>query len=210
MKKLLVVFVSVVGVLCPAAAGAALVNPVAEAQNLLVSQGREREYTTPTMLARVAAATLAYQATRRDAILADPERNPDPNTCTTVVACPIDPRVQNWTAHGGIVAPVLFTARSGATLSGHVWSTRSGRAKRPAVVIINGSIFAIEQFYWYEAQALAKDGYVVFTFDAQGEGMSDQFGHAPDQLEGAFAATPGPASSSAATARGSMTVARTR
>src|SRR3954451_6918302 len=29
------------------------------------------------------------------------------------------------------------------------------------------------------------------TFDAQGEGMSDQFGEAPDQREGAFAGTPG-------------------
>jgi dienelactone hydrolase len=85
---------------------------------------------------------------------------------------------------------VLFTARSGATLSGHVWATKAGAPHRPTILIINGSVVGYEQIYWYAAQALARDGYVVLTFDVQGEGMSDQFGAAPDQQEGAYAGTP--------------------
>ena len=72
-----------------------------------------------------------------------------------------------------------------------MWATRGGAARRPAVVFVNGSIIGFEEGWWYMAQSLARDGYVVLTFDAQGEGMSDQFGEAPDQLEATFAGTPG-------------------
>ena len=66
-------------------------------------------------------------------------------------------RLYNWTAnHYGIVRHVLFTARDGAVLSGHVWATVAGAAERPGVVITNGSVQADEQMYWYAAQALAK------------------------------------------------------
>jgi dienelactone hydrolase len=171
-------------------AHATLVNPVAEAQNLLVSQEREAEFDTPSMLGAVLAATGTYQAQRLATAKSDPGLQPNPNSCTTVVACPIDPRFQDFASHGGIVDPVLFTDRSGATLSGHVWATVAGPAKRPAIVIINGSIVGYEQAYWYLAQALARAGFVVMTFDVQGEGMSDQFGQAPDQTEDAFAGTP--------------------
>jgi hypothetical protein len=44
----------------------------------------------------------------------------------------------------GLVKPVLFTARSGATISGHVWAARSGPASRPGIVITNGSVRADE------------------------------------------------------------------
>lgn len=186
------VTVALLAALAPVARAQAvsLVNPAQEAENLLVSQEREAQFDSPSMVAAVAQATEAYQQARSAAIKADPGRAPNPNSCTTVLACPIDPRLQNWTKQGGIVDPVLFTARSGATLSGHVWATTAGPARRPGVVIINGSIVGYEQAYWYAAQALARDGYVVLTFDAQGEGMSDQFGAPPDQLEGAFAGTP--------------------
>ena len=71
---------------------------------------------------------------------------------------------------------MLFTARNGATLSSHVWATKAGPAKRPAIVITNGSVQADEQLYWFAAQALAKAGYVVLTFDPQGQGQSDTQG----------------------------------
>jgi dienelactone hydrolase len=57
-------------------------------------------------------------------------------------------------------------------------------------VIVNGSIIGFEQAYWWAAQTLAKAGYVVLTFDAQGEGASDQFGRPPDRLEGVAAGSP--------------------
>ncbi|HEX4191359.1 MAG TPA: hypothetical protein VHZ06_10235 [Marmoricola sp.] len=134
--------------------------------------------------------TIAYQQARARALKADPERKPDPNSCTTVVACPIDPRMDGWTDRGGLVEPVLYTSRSGATISGHVWATAAGAAERPGIIITNGSIIGYEQAYWFLAQALAKAGFVVMTFDTQGEGMSDQFGQAPDQREDAFAGIP--------------------
>jgi dienelactone hydrolase len=91
----------------------------------------------------------------------------------------------------GIVRPVLFTARDGATISGHVWATVAGPAKRPGIVITDGSVQADENMYWYAAQALAKAGFVVLTFDPQGQGQSDTFGQSPDQDEGVPAQTTG-------------------
>ncbi len=182
---------AVATVVSPAAlASANLVNPQQEQQNYAIGQERARAWNTPQLQAQVVAASLQYQRARAAAVVADPGRQPNPNSCTTVAACLVDSRLENWTAHGGIVMPVLFTARDGATLSGHVWATRSGLAKRPGVLFINGSIIGYEQGYWFLAQALARSGFVVMTFDVQGEGMSDQFGQAPDTLEDAFAGTP--------------------
>ena len=157
-----------------------------EAQNVLVSQ--ENEIPDAAILPQFLAATGAYEAMRLQTILADPARQPNPNLAT--VGCPVDPRINNWAKGGDLVSTVLYTSRSGGTISGHIWATKSGPAKRPGVLIINGSIFACEQVYWFAAQALAKAGFLVMSFDPQGEGMSDQFGEKPDQLEDAFAGTP--------------------
>src|ERR1700728_1037799 len=76
--------------LSAAPAGAtALVNPVTEAQNLLVSQEREAQFGSPSMLAQVAVATSDYQKQRLAVAASDPGRRPDPNSCTTVVACSV-------------------------------------------------------------------------------------------------------------------------
>src|ERR687894_375280 len=99
--------------------------------------------------------------------------------------CAGDVRLYDWESKGyGMVEPVLFTARSGATLSGHVWATRSGPARRPGVVITTGSVQAPEELYWGQAATLAKHGYVVLTYDVQGQGASDVLGEAPDRFEG--------------------------
>ena len=106
--------------------------------------------------------------------------------------CAGDIRLDNWATNGyGLVKPVLFTARDGATISGHVWATAAGPAKRPGVVITDGSVQADQQMYWYLAQTLAKEGYVVLTFDPQGQGQSDTLGQGPDTLEGVPAQTSG-------------------
>ena len=49
-------------------------------------------------------------------------------------------------------------------------------------MITNGSVQAPEQLYWYAAQTLAKAGYVVLTWDAQGQGRSDTFGEGADHV----------------------------
>lgn len=143
-----------------------------------------------SLLPGLGKATSDYQVARAEALFADPERNPTPNPCTTILLCPVDPRVTDWTAEGGLVAPVLYTSRSGATMSGHIWATEAGASRRPGVVVINGSVVGFDETYWYLAQGLARAGFVVMTFDVQGEGMSDQLGEAPDRLEDAFAGTP--------------------
>jgi dienelactone hydrolase len=183
---------TILGALTVPAAGraSAPVNPIAEVQNLAVSGERSAEWSSPSTLAQVASATLVYQQQRAAIKQHDPGRDPDPNSCTTGLLCPVDPYLNHFADGDGIVEPVLYTARDGATISGHVWATRTGPASRPGIVLITGSIVGYEQGYWYLAQALAKSGFVVLTFDVQGEGDSDQFGAPPDQLEDLIAGTP--------------------
>lgn len=99
--------------------------------------------------------------------------------------CAGDTRLDTWGTNGyGVVQPVLYTARNGSTISGHVWATKAGPARRPGVVITNGSVQAPEELYWFAAQILAKAGYVVLTWDPQGQGYSDTFGEGVDQQDG--------------------------
>ena len=114
----------------------------------------------------------------------DPERSPT-NVCGIKgLECAGDIRFYEWNEHGGgIRKTVIFTARSGATISGHVWATRSGPAQRPGIVITTGSVQAPEELYWGQAATLAKHGYVVLTYDVQGQGASDTFGEGADQME---------------------------
>jgi len=175
----------------PVSAAADPLAPDAQIALLRKTQERQQDYNTPAFRALQAAAA-ARRVVEQVAIpVNDPERLPLTDPCTVGAACVGDVRLDRWeTDAGGIVRPVLFTARDGATLSGHVWATRSGPARRPAILIINGSILAFEEIYWWAAQTLAKAGYVVMTFDAQGEGRSDQFGEDPDRAEAPIAGTP--------------------
>jgi dienelactone hydrolase len=54
----------------------------------------------------------------------------------------------------------------------------------PGIVITNGSVQAPEELYWYVAADLARDGYVVMTWDPQGQGWSDTYGDGADELDG--------------------------
>ena len=73
---------------------------------------------------------------------------------------------------------VHFFARTGAKLQGHVWGLENA-GRRPGVVITTGSIQASDQMYWWAARALAAAGYVVLTYDVQGQGQSETFSHEP-------------------------------
>ena len=161
-------------------------DPVVEAQNYSKIEERQTIYDTPQY--QLALRTISNQnflnalATQA----ADPDREFVSDLCWNGGdGCAGDIRLYDWQSSGyGIVTPVLFTARDGATLSGHVWATKAGPAKRPGIVFTNGSVQADEQLYWFVAQTLAKAGYVVLTFDPQGQGQSDTFGESPDQQEG--------------------------
>ncbi|MDV6012328.1 hypothetical protein [Haloechinothrix sp. LS1_15] len=76
---------------------------------------------------------------------------------------------------------VSFVSRTGAELQGHLfWDGTPG--PRPGVVVTSGSIQAPQQSYWWAARTLARNGYLVFTWDAQGQGDSEGFGHEPGSL----------------------------
>jgi dienelactone hydrolase len=172
-------------------------EPVLEAENFAITQQRQAVYDTPEYQQQLAEQGLANREEATKEQLEDPERDFGENVCHTGEnGCAGDVRLYGWEKGGsGRVRKVLFTARNGATLSARIWSAVDPvlhpHAKMPGIVITNGSVQADEQLYWYAAQALAKDGYLVMTFDPQGQGQSDTRGQAPDELEGVPAQSDG-------------------
>jgi dienelactone hydrolase len=186
-RQLALIALLAVGLGAPAGAGAQSFDAALEAKNYAKLKERTLYLTgTPAFQARLQQQNAADAVDFPLLIVKDPERNPLGNICAQRKnECAGDVRFYDWADQGyGIKLPVLFTARSGATISGTVWATRAGPAKRPGVVITTGSVQAPETLYWGLAAALAKAGYVVLTYDVQGQGRSDTFGEAPDANEG--------------------------
>jgi dienelactone hydrolase len=196
MRRLALAGAATALLLAPAAIQAkppTVFNPVQEAENFSITQQRQQIYDTPQYQADLTADGIQGSEQALAAEAADPNRFFTDDLCWNLTnGCAGDIRLNNWAANGyGLVRPVLFTTRDGATISGHVWATVAGPAKRPGIVITNGSVQADEQMYWYAAQTLAKEGFVVLTFDPQGQGQSDTFGQGPDRTEGVPAQTTG-------------------
>jgi hypothetical protein len=76
------------------------------------------------------------------------------------------------------VVPFVIYDQDCARLNGRVWSPKGagqgGTPLLPGIVLETGSIQAPEPLYWWMAQALVRQGYVVLTFDVRGQGRSDQ------------------------------------
>jgi len=169
------------------AVGAQAFDPILEAKNFAKTSERMAYVTlTPEFQTRLLQANADNFASFVQIPLADPERNYAGNVCANGgQECAGDVRFYDWKDNGfGIVKPVLFTARNGSTISGRVWATKGGPPKRPLIVITNGSVQAPEQLYWGQAAVLAKHGYVVLTYDPQGQGRTDTFGEGADLLDG--------------------------
>ena len=178
------------------AAPASAFDPERDAQNRAKSGEREREHTADEYQAELRTRSAQNFAEGAQILATDPERAAGGTGETACfsrgMACAGDIRLYDFQERGrGLVTPVLFTARNGSTVSGHVWATRAGPAKRPGIVITNGSIQASEQLYWWAAQTLAKAGYVVVTWDPQQQARSDTFGEGPDRMEGVPSQTEG-------------------
>jgi hypothetical protein len=93
------------------------------------------------------------------------------------------PTYEEWIEQGRAI-PVRFRRSTGALIRGHVWRPSLDRAGPfPAISITPGSVQAPEPAYWWAAELLAEAGYIVLTFDAQGQGRSETFGHADDGSE---------------------------
>ncbi len=172
--------------LAPPAVAAAF-DPALEVKNFAKTNERMQYVTlTPEFQARLIEANTANLASMAQIAADDPERVFAGNVCAqNGNECAGDVRFYDWKDNGfGTVKPVLFTARNGSTISGRVWATESGPAIRPLVVITTGSVQAPEQLYWGQAATLAKHGYVVLTYDVQGQGRSDTFGEGADANDG--------------------------
>jgi hypothetical protein len=172
-------------------APASAFDPGYEGQNFLKINERAAHDYTPEQNAELLQQGLVNESDAQSIYAADgPDRQYGRNFTANLCGHPMngcagDIRLYHWGERGyGIVKPILFTARNGSTLSGHVWMTAAGPKRRPGVVITNGSVQAPETLYWFAAQTLAKAGYVVMTWDPQGQGLSDTFGEGEDRSDG--------------------------
>ena len=103
-----------------------------------------------------------------------------------------NPLRRGWSGRRGLSVPVAYTNRYGALIRGTVFAPLPGardpymgrRLKRPypGVVITTGSVQGSERMYWWLAQDLAERGYVVLTYDVQGQGTSETLPHENDQV----------------------------
>ncbi len=104
-------------------ASALAFDPATEAKNFAKTSERERLITkTPAFQKLLAEKEVENNLENVQIQTTDPERNPYGNVCwSRNRECAGDVRFYDWDRTGfGIRKPVLFTARSGATISGNV------------------------------------------------------------------------------------------
>jgi dienelactone hydrolase len=104
-----------------------------------------------------------------------------------------NPYRKDWSGHRGQKFAVAFTNRYGALLRGDVYGPLPGAkdpytgrelsGPYPAVVITTGSIQGSEKMYEWLAEDLAERGYVVITYDVQGQGTSETLPHQGPQAD---------------------------
>lgn len=169
-------------VLVAAVPAACAFDPAAEFANYAKTLERSRVYLTPSYQYKLRVATVEGVAGFAALFAADPSRVPLTLCATRLDACAGDVRLYGWGSRPGErVRTVRFTSRTGALLSGHVWTyTPGGRepapGSLPGVVITPGSVQVTDEMYWWAAQTLARHGYEVLGFDIQSQGRSDTFG----------------------------------
>ncbi len=98
-----------------------------------------------------------------------------------------NPLRAGWEGTRGRMKRVAFTNRHGALLRGTVYRPERGardpytgrvlRGPFPGVVLTEGSVQGSEGMYEWLAQDLAERGYVVLTYDVQGQGTSETLPH---------------------------------
>lgn len=87
---------------------------------------------------------------------------------------------RNETLWAGSHERIHVLNRWGAKLTADLWGPPdlfTAGERRPVVVITTGSIQANARMYFWAAQTLAEAGYVAITYDVQGQGESETFGH---------------------------------
>jgi hypothetical protein len=145
-----------------------------------LSQAPARQAQDPAFQQRWQEQQLANRLEYEERRVSDPYWSSGENACASWGSvCTGDPYrypgVDPWYGTIGEVVPVNFYDAQGARLNGRVWAPLAApaAARLPGVVIINGSVQAPETLYWWAAQMLVENGYVVLTFDPRGQGRSD-------------------------------------
>jgi dienelactone hydrolase len=100
-----------------------------------------------------------------------------------------NPLRSGWNGTRGLSERISFTNRYGALLNGTVYRPKPGardpytgevlRGPFPGAVITEGSVQGSEGMYRWLAQDLAERGYVVLTYDVQGQGGGEALPHEP-------------------------------
>lgn len=166
--------------------------PADDFDNFMRANGRlEDQYSNPAFLADLGNETLTVYSEN----IADQLEHPDRPIVTLSQWLPggrtADPYRQRWEQEGrGIQTEFEYLDRSGVRIQGSLWAPNlpytdpasgvSTSGNLPAVVITTGSIQGYQEMYLWAAQGLAEAGYLVMTYDVQGQGSSETFAHRPD------------------------------
>src|SRR3954470_23084426 len=104
-----------------------------------------------------------------------------------------NPLRAGWNGTRGLSERISFTNRYGALLNGTVYRPRPGardpytgevlRGPFPGAVITEGSVQGSEGMYAWLAEDLAERGYVVLTYDVQGQGGGETLPHQPAPVD---------------------------
>lgn len=162
-----------------------------DAGNMVAAYGRIHgpggQLRNPAYLPALVTETSALSVAQLMTQLASPTR-PALTTGSTVPGWNVgNPLRAGWNGTRGESRKVAFTNRYGALLRGTVYRPKAGARDPytgrkltgpfPGVVITPGSVQGSEGMYVWLAQDLAERGYVVLTYDVQGQGMSETFPH---------------------------------
>src|SRR3954449_4862557 len=103
-----------------------------------------------------------------------------------------NPFRRGWEGTRGIRVPVNYTNRYGALIRGDVFAPLPGakdpytgaalKPPYPGVVITTGPVQGSERMYYWLAEDLAERGYVVLTYDVQGQARSETLPHQNEQI----------------------------
>lgn len=163
-----------------------------EASNYAKTGEAPAEQASPEFQARLQAQNAANAAEWAAFLASDPTWSNAQNLCATwMEQCAGDPFLypgfDPFYDAEGVVEQVYFYDAGCARLSGRVWRPAGAQpdGALPTVVIETGSVQAPETLYWWFAQALVRQGYLVMTFDVRGQGRSE--GQTPDGEQGSNA-----------------------
>ncbi len=156
--------------------------------NMAAAFGRDvEELTNPAYMTGLPPAVASTYLAQLQAQAADPA---DPALTGGAVIPGWDvgnPLRAGWAGARGREVPVQFTAADGALLRGDLFAPLPGArdpytgaalpSTMPGVVIVTGSLQASANMYSWLAEDLAERGYLVLTFDVQGQGRSGTLPH---------------------------------